>query len=200
MAIGKYIGVNGVARKVVQPYIGVANVARKETKEYIGVNGVARLCYQSGIAWLKYNCDYEDNDSYEIVAVGHGTIHYDNDESYNVFTDIFIDDSGQLVCTGSTIRSGDDLDGYYDGYDYLSLVEVKVDRTLYNYTHYSVRTIEGDSYWKLGSLVGTVNAPDGAYPDSDKGYVHWSDFEEDGLTYTVMRDPSTNDLYAYVQK
>ena len=45
MATGQYIGVNGVARKVVSPYVGVEGVARKVTAGYIGVNGVARLFF-----------------------------------------------------------------------------------------------------------------------------------------------------------
>jgi hypothetical protein len=37
-----YIGVNGIARKVIEGYVGVDGVARKIKKAYIGVNGVAR--------------------------------------------------------------------------------------------------------------------------------------------------------------
>lgn len=45
MATGQYIGVNGVARKVVSPYVGVDGVARNVKNGYVGVNGVARLFF-----------------------------------------------------------------------------------------------------------------------------------------------------------
>lgn len=45
MATGQYIGVNGVARKVVSPYIGVEGVARNVKNGYVGVDGVARLFF-----------------------------------------------------------------------------------------------------------------------------------------------------------
>lgn len=45
MATGQYIGVNGVARKVVSPYIGVNGVARNVKSGYVGVDGVARLFF-----------------------------------------------------------------------------------------------------------------------------------------------------------
>ena len=45
MATGQYIGVNGVARKVVSPYVGVDGVARNVKSGYVGVNGVARLFF-----------------------------------------------------------------------------------------------------------------------------------------------------------
>lgn len=52
MAIGAYIGVNGVARKITQSYVGVGGVARTIKKGYIGVNGVARLCYSKNPRFL----------------------------------------------------------------------------------------------------------------------------------------------------
>ena len=45
MATGQYIGVNGVARKVVSPYVGVEGVARNVKNGYVGVDGVARLFF-----------------------------------------------------------------------------------------------------------------------------------------------------------
>lgn len=45
MANGQYIGVNGVARKVVSPYVGVEGVARNVKNGYVGVDGVARLFF-----------------------------------------------------------------------------------------------------------------------------------------------------------
>ena len=45
MATGQYIGVNGVARKVVSPYVGVDGVARNVKNGYVGVDGVARLFF-----------------------------------------------------------------------------------------------------------------------------------------------------------
>ena len=45
MANGQYIGVNGVARKVVSPYVGVEGVARNVMAGYVGVDGVARLFF-----------------------------------------------------------------------------------------------------------------------------------------------------------
>jgi len=40
-----FIGVNGVARKIVGAYVGVNGVARKVKKAYVGVNGVAKRIY-----------------------------------------------------------------------------------------------------------------------------------------------------------
>lgn len=48
MATGEYIGVNGVARKVVSPYVGVEGVARNVVSGYVGVDGVARLFFAFG--------------------------------------------------------------------------------------------------------------------------------------------------------
>ena len=45
MAKGSYIGVDGVARKVVSPYVGVEGVARNVKNGYVGVEGVARLFF-----------------------------------------------------------------------------------------------------------------------------------------------------------
>lgn len=48
MAKGAYIGVSGVARKIIKGYIGIENIARKVTKAYIGVGNVARPCWSAG--------------------------------------------------------------------------------------------------------------------------------------------------------
>lgn len=57
-----YIGVDNVARKVIQPYIGVDNVARTITKSYIGVDNVARLCYEAfNAAEILIDFNYVDN-------------------------------------------------------------------------------------------------------------------------------------------
>lgn len=48
MAKKVYIGVNSVARQVVNAFIGVSNIARKIVKGYIGVNNVAQLFYAAG--------------------------------------------------------------------------------------------------------------------------------------------------------
>ena len=45
--MSQYIGVKGVARKVVSQYVGVSSVARKVTNGYVGVDGVARKFYPS---------------------------------------------------------------------------------------------------------------------------------------------------------
>jgi len=47
MAKGAFVGVGGVARKVVQPYIGVGGVARKVVAAYVGENGIARQWWPS---------------------------------------------------------------------------------------------------------------------------------------------------------
>lgn len=45
MARAQYIGVNGVARRIVNQHIGVNGVARTVKRGYIGVDGVARKFY-----------------------------------------------------------------------------------------------------------------------------------------------------------
>lgn len=45
MAVGQFIGVGGVARKVKSQYVGIGGVARKVKQGFIGVGGVARKCY-----------------------------------------------------------------------------------------------------------------------------------------------------------
>ena len=67
---GIYIGVNGVARKIIGIWIGVNGVARKVTNGYIGINGVARQFYSitsqclienqssSITSWYARRCDY----------------------------------------------------------------------------------------------------------------------------------------------
>lgn len=42
MATASYVGINGVARKMLKKYVGINGVARKISKGYAGINGVAR--------------------------------------------------------------------------------------------------------------------------------------------------------------
>lgn len=56
MSMGRYKGVNGVARKVTKRYRGVDGVAREIIKGYRGVDGVARQFFAAGIEWRKYSC------------------------------------------------------------------------------------------------------------------------------------------------
>jgi len=41
----KYIGINNIAREVIQQYLGINNVAREVSNEYVGVNNIARECF-----------------------------------------------------------------------------------------------------------------------------------------------------------
>ena len=128
MAKGTYIGVSSVARTVVQPYIGVNGVARSVIKKYIGVNGVARLCFEAGVKWNKYSCNYTP-EKYYIDASRTRTIeyYYPTDKSYLNYTiyyypsisfsenDGFIipDSSSSFVLTQDTFNDVDSIYGTY---------------------------------------------------------------------------------------
>lgn len=60
MALGMYIGVDGIARKVKKMYVGVDNVAREVKKGYIGVSSVARPFFADFYYRLFKNWDSGD--------------------------------------------------------------------------------------------------------------------------------------------
>lgn len=175
--------------------------AKRVVKAYIGdENNLARLCYTAGLKWAKYECEWYEETEYELVSIRSGvTDWYDNDKLYGVSSELRIVD-GQIVGTG-TAKYGDSLDGYYDGHAELYGPQANDDGTAtrYAYTEYGVKETVVDEYWKVYDEIGEVYAPEGEYPDADKGYTYLDTFWYNGDQYTRMRDAEGNS-YCYIMR
>ena len=85
---GVWIGVDGVARKIIGVWIGVDGVARKVTNGYIGINGVARQFYKS-----MYTCKFQCN----TVSSSYGVV--------NSYSNKYVTDHWELFMNSTITKS-----------------------------------------------------------------------------------------------
>jgi hypothetical protein len=200
-----YDVVNGVYRKVTKKYDPVEGVYRKVTKAFDPVDGVYRQYFSSGVPWKKYNCT-EGSKQVNTHTLGAEKVLVSGQDSLNQVSYVglssytFDKNAGTVYASGSTkvISKGNPGTAYADGTPGKSINVYKVAASGY-YSH-STRTVQTTTStvvtYTRGSLVGTVRAADGEYPDTASGYTYVT--VSDG--YTIMKDPSTGKYYAYLQE
>lgn len=209
MAKAKYVGVDGVARKVKKNYIGVDGVARKVKKTYVGVSGVARQCFSSDITWSKYSCDVSAQNNYTQDTSVKGT----TGSGYIGGTAIYYPTWGfstgkGFYSNGTSTKFVDDYAGAVGNYYIWKSTETTEQQIRkitscsvlseansiykYDYTIQSSATNNPTYTYSQGStLYGTVAAPEGSLPEDGtllEGSV------EDG--YCVIQ--TTDSIYYYI--
>ena len=210
MAKKIYVGDgSSLARIGAKMYVGIDNIARKATKGYIGdENGIARLFFDlggsagGGVPWLKYNftiettqvpyVSYTEKNSPTAGGTANTVSGY---EGYRLDST-----DGTFTLTGShiTLTSGVDNGTVYTGGG--SSVTALTPLAGGGYSASVITAVKQTDYtnettYTLGSLVGTVYAEEGAYPDAAENYTYVMDYTENGVTYTIMKNGNT--YYAY---
>ena len=187
MAKAQYIGIDGVARKVVKDYIGVEGVARNVTKSYVGVDGVARQCFEStsGVKWEKYNCNVSTTKTHTQVTSGtplNTTGTHSHAGTYTMYPNYSWGGSStgyHVYGTGKTLSAaGTGAVGYYHMFwinnKYWAVhqvTSVTYNSSSGNYTcGYKVVAAETQTsktnYSKGSTSYGTVTAPEGELPEA----------------------------------
>lgn len=192
MAKSAYIGVNGAARKVKKLYIGVNGTARKVKKAYVGdAQGLARLFFQEMETWQRYEMVYSLAQEFVDSGNASSPIRLSNTgSSYRFGVTVQVDRlTGELLSSGGT--SGGEYD-FRDRSEAFRVISSSLVSPLIYYvslnsatTYYlqhtnsrlevvpyggsaSVYQYKADGPVK-GSLIGTVEAPPGTYPDGGAG-------------------------------
>lgn len=199
-----YDVLNGVYRKVSKKYDPVEGVYRKVTKAFDPVDGVYRQYFSSGVPWKKYNCTRKSQQTSEYVLGAEVFNNADNGGHTQIsgFSSYTFDKAkGTVYASGSLIfiQIGDSDKVYANHGTGGKAIEVyKLTNKGKKYTY--IRTVETKTStvytYTVGAEVGTTYAPEGAYPDAEKGYTYVT--VSNG--YTIMKDPSTGKYYAYLQE
>ena len=200
-----FVTVGGVHRKGTEAFITVGGVYRKCKKGFRTVNGVYEQVWSSGIPWNKYACTRTQT-GYEIDAeLNPGTQSFFPTpcNTYTVDTGYEFSKSKGYYSTGTkTVAAADLLNQLWVGSNgryvlkctSLSPTEYNADGSIAKYIcrrNYVANASYTYSYSK-GSLIGTVEADEGAYPE-DFDYVTGA---VDG-DYIILQDG--NNFYYYTK-
>ena len=202
-----YDPVDGVYRKVTKKYDPVDGVYRKVTKAFDQVDGVYRQYFSSGVPWKKYNCSSSTKQVSEYVLGAAVTTSSGTDTSKHftgLMSYIFNKAEGTVYASGNsmeiqvkapgTVYSNNQNIGMYGKSIFVYKITAAGKYTI------STRTVETKTStvttYTVGSMVGTVRAPEGEYPDTESSYTYVT--VSNG--YTIMKDPSTGKYYAYLQE
>ncbi len=168
--------------------------------------------------WRKYVCT-RSSYGYTYYTEGDWTFRSNftlspgaTDEGYSSFR--FNSGNGTFTLSGSqvTVHSGEqgDVGKTYYQLDGESTVIQKTVTGIFDPDIYYSRT-HGSSYTKrangpytgyntsygVGASMGSVDVPEGARPEAEKGYTYVTTFSSGGVQYTVMR--SGSDYYCYAK-
>lgn len=200
-----YDSVDGVYRKVSKKYDPVDGVYRNVKAAYDPVDGVYRQYFSSGVPWKKYNCTKSSkqvttNTLGAAVQTASGTSLTKEFMGKTSYT--FDKTAGTVYASGSDsiIAIGNPGTVYANNNMALSGTSIYVHKiTSTGKWTTSTRTVETTTStvttYTCGSLIGTVYAAEGAYPDAAIGYTYVTVYNG----YTIMKDSSGN-YYAYLQE
>jgi hypothetical protein len=195
------ITADGVYREGKAAFLTVDGIYRKVTAGFRTVGGVYEQVWSSGVRWNKYECTRISKKTYEDSAVnigetdGHSTIGVAGTNLYKNYW-WGTEETGYVVRNPVTVTRDNPSEGqwkYWDGSTthngtmHQAIYQVSsVDPDTYEYVSKIVATAKSTTSYSYdkGDLVGTVEAPEGEYPEA--------------LTYvtgnssrTIMKDGNT---------
>ena len=164
-----YIGVNGIARKVIAAYIGVNGVARKITNGFIGINGITRQFYE-----LYYS-----------LKLQHGTV----SSSYATVNDYrheYVDDHYELYLDATVTKPSSNYPAYS---------EIKITSDSQTLAGKTVTVEYKIDDYETG-LIGSISAHNGT---TYLGNVYLSSLTKSTKSYTLPSNTTsfviTNNIF-----